>query len=185
MTTQETNLLDLFRAVPDDRKFAVMMTTQLLVDLPDSEYQALRDPDPASGQLLRLFENLSPDYRSRLIRYAEELTVIQSLRADPDPERPASAPAPDPDSVQTSTRPVNHTECIRSKDKYMNTELVRTAQKAVIPVHYQMTTQDLDTLYDIILSDGRHDPFNALCFAFDYGFVKGNRATRRGKVKAL
>lgn len=182
MTFLEQKLLDLFRACPDEKKFGVLETARILSDLPDSEC------DPASltyGLIASLYDSLSDEYKARLIRYASELTAISNL--PPSASDPASAPDPDPDpdSVQTSTRPVNHTECIRSKDKYMNTELVRTAQKAVIPVRYQMTSQDLDTLYDIILSDSRHDPFNALCFAFDYGFVKGNRATRRGKVKAL
>jgi hypothetical protein len=134
-------------------------------------------------KLLDLFRACSDEQKFKILELAD--IIHKYPDPDPVPSDPASAPDPDPDSVQTSTRPVNHTECIRSKDKYMNTELVRTAQKAVIPVRYQMTSQDLDTLYDIILSDGRHDPFNALCFAFDYGFVKGNRATRRGKVKAL
>ena len=171
MTFLEQKLLDLFRACPDEKKFGVLETARILSDLPDSEC------DPASltnGLIASLYDSLSDEYKARLIRYASELTAISNL--PPSASDPASAPDPDPDSVQTSTR---------RKDDYRNTELVRTAQKAVIPENYQMTSKDIEILYDIVRSDGRLDPFNALCFAFDYGFVKGNRATRRGKVKAL
>jgi hypothetical protein len=125
-------------------------------------------------KLLDLFRACSDEQKFKILELAD--IIHKYPDPDPIPSDPASAPAPDPDSVQTSTR---------RKDDYRNAELVRTAQKAVIPNNYQMTSKDIEILYDIIRSDSIHDPFNALCFAFDYGFVKGNRATRRGKVKAL
>ena len=84
----------------------------------------------------------------------------------------------DPADVQTSI-----------SDPYMDhvaaagRKMEQTAHKAVIPPRYQMVLGELDYLYELMKQEG--DPYNALCIAFDYGFVKGCRATRRGKVKAL
>ena len=79
---------------------------------------------------------------------------------------------PDPVDVQTSIR---------------QSKLIRTAEKAShrIPLRYQLTTQDFYALYDMVKDDAYHDPFYAICRTFEYGFVMGNRATRRGVVKAL
>ena len=117
---------------------------------------------------------------------------IASYLADHQQGLPA-----DPGNVQTSISDGMTDQTSASEDhpqpaqnlrhhaSYIDSTIVTTAQKAVIPEHYQLTSQDISVLYDIIRSDSKRDPFNALCFAFDYGFVKGNRATRRGKVKAL
>ena len=117
----------------------------------------------------------------------ERIAIFEtaSYLADHHSDLPA-----DLDDVQTSMSAgqivsPQPTQNLRPHASYRESPLVITAQKAIVPKNYQLTTEDIYTLYDIIRSDGKHDPFNALCFAFDYGFVKGNRATRRGKVKNL
>lgn len=170
MTFLEQKLLDLFRACPDEKKFGVLETARILSDLPDT------DCDPVSltfGLIESLYDSLSDEYKARLIRYASELTAISNL--PPSASDPASAPDPDPDSVQTSTP---DPDTVRAGQR-----MEQTAQKAEIPVRYQMVSLELCYLHDLTIRDGNE--FNALCLAFDYGFVKGNRATRRGKVKAL
>ena len=127
MTTQETKLLDLFRACSDDQREIILSIAQIIHDSPpfDPEHSAA---DPAS----------EPD-------------------ADPDPEE--------------------------EKVALCGKRLVQTAQKADIPYAYDMNLGELKYLYKLMKYEG--DPYNALCFAFDYGFVKGHRATRCGKVKAI
>lgn len=115
-------------------------------------------------KLLELFRSMDETRQEGLLLCAEIMTKY----ADPVAEAPASVPAPDPVPVQTSI---------------YHGDMAKTAQKAVVPMRYQMTTHDLDDLYYITRRD--KDPFNAFCFAFDYGFVKGSRATRRGLVKAV
>lgn len=68
-----------------------------------------------------------------------------------------------------------------AEKKMYRGDMARIAQRAVVPPRYQLTTQDLDDLYFITKKD--RDPFNAFCFAFDYGFVKGCRAAHRGLVR--
>lgn len=113
-------------------------------------------------RLLDLFNSLDETRKDALILSGE----ILSSYSDPDPV--AEVPAADPAPVQTSV---------------YHGDMARIAQKADIPLRYQMTTHDLDDLYYISRRD--HDPFKAFCFAFDYGFVKGHRATRRGLVKNM
>ena len=113
-------------------------------------------------KLLEVFRSMNETQQEALLLSADILTKY----ADPDPV--AEAPAPDPAPVQTFI---------------YHGDMAKTAQKAVVPMRYQMTTHDLDDLYYITRRD--KDPFKAFCFAFDYGFVKGSRATRRGLVKAL
>jgi len=86
-----------------------------------------------------------------------------------------SAPA-----VDEQPKPKPQTSAQAEKKVYHG-DMARIAQRAVIPTRYQLTTHDLDDLYIITKRD--RDPFNAFCFAFDYGFVMGHRATRRGRVK--
>ena len=125
-------------------------------------------------KLLDLFNALDDTRKDALIMCAE----IMSKYADPVAETPAPvpvpapAPAPDPVDVQTSIR---------------QSKLIRTAEKAShhIPLRYQLTTSDFDALYSMVKDDAYHDPFYAICRTFEYGFVMGNRATRRGVVKAL
>ena len=131
MTTKENKLIDLFNALDDTRKDALIMCAEIM-----SKYS-----DPV----------------------AEASAPVPV---------PAPAPAPDPVDVQTSIR---------------QSKLIRTAEKAShhIPLRYQLTTSDFDTLYSMVKDDVYHDPFYAICRTFEYGFVMGNRATRRGVVKAL
>lgn len=121
-------------------------------------------------KLLDLFNALDDTRQDALIMCAE----IMSKYPDPVAEAPAPAPvpAPDPVDVQTSIR---------------QSKLIRTAEKAShhIPLRYQLTTSDFDALYSMVKDDVYHDPFYAICRTFEYGFVMGNRATRRGVVKAL
>lgn len=175
LTVLENKLLELYRACPDENKFAILDTAQLLCDLsaPVPDPSAVPPAsDLASRQIVSLFNGLSKEYRDKLIRYAMELTVL-SLRASD----PASAPAPDPAPVQTST-PAPDPEIVRAGQR-----MLQTAQKAEVPKLYQMVLGELCYLHDLTLKDGNE--FAAICLAFDYGFVKGNRATRRGKCKNL
>lgn len=171
MTFLEQKLIEFFRACPDDKKFGILETARMFADLPDE------DRDPAS--LIRcvidsLCDSLSDDYKARLIRYAEELTALSKL-PDPAPVPPPSASDPAP--VQTSISDPDP-EMIRAGQR-----MEQTAHKADVPKLYQMVLLELCYLHELTIRDGNE--FNALCLAFDYGFVKGNRATRRGKVKAL
>lgn len=74
-------------------------------------------------------------------------------------------------------------------DQYMDhvisvgEKMVSTANKAEIPKRYQLILGELNYLYEMIKKEG--DPYNALCMAYDYGFVKGCRATRKGKTKTI
>lgn len=126
------------------------------------------------AKLLSLFRACDDECKNTLLFAAQSISGIWLLEDNPTPAGvltdlfPASGTAPDPDSVQTSSAAQR---------------MIQAAQKAEIPVRYQMMLPEIEYLADLIRRDG--DPFNALCFAFDYGFVKGNRATRRGKVKAL
>lgn len=82
---------------------------------------------------------------------------------------------PDQNTVQTSMYSAHVSAAGR--------RMMITAQKAEVPLRYQMILGELDFLHDLIQQEG--NAFNAICLAFDYGFVKGCRATRKGKVKAL
>jgi len=127
-------------------------------------------------KLLDLFNALDDTRQDALIMCAE----IMSKYPDPVAEAPAPVsvpapapvPAPDPVDVQTSIR---------------QSKLIRTAEKAShnIPLRYQLTASDFDALYSMVKDDAYHDPFYAICRTFEYGFVMGNRATRRGVVKAM
>lgn len=125
-------------------------------------------------QLLDLFRACSPDRRAAIIYTAQIILDIERSESIPftDPAPVPAADAPDQADVQTSIR---------------QSRLLRTAEKAshAIPMQYQLTTSDFDVLYDMVKSDQFHDPFYAICRTFEYGFVMGNRATRRGRVKNL
>lgn len=118
------------------------------------------------SKLLDYFRRCDDDRKSAILETA-------SLLADPITsakivELPPASASPDPDNVQTSI---------------IGERMMQTAQKADVPVRYGMQLGEINYLHDLIVQE--HSAFNALCLAFDYGFVKGNRATRRGKVKAL
>ena len=125
-------------------------------------------------KLLDLFNALDDTRKDALIMCAEIMSKYSDPVAEASAPVPVSvpAPAPDPADVQTSIR---------------QSKLIRTAEKAShhIPLRYQLTTQDFYALYDMVKDDAYHDPFYAICRTFEYGFVMGNRATRRGVVKAL
>ena len=172
MTFLETKLLEYFRACGDKERIAIFETASYLADHHSDLPADLDDVQTSmsAGQIVSLYESMNSEYKFRLARYAQELDTLNNRMTDP-----ASGPEDHPQPTQN----------LRPHASYRESPLVITAQKAIVPKNYQLTTEDIYTLYDIIRSDGKHDPFNALCFAFDYGFVKGNRATRRGKVKAL
>lgn len=116
------------------------------------------------AKLLSYFRACDDDRKAAILETAQ---LLSSSAGSAD-LAPAFFTAPDPDSVQTSSAAQR---------------MMQAAQKAEVPVRYQMVLPEIEYLAALIWREG--DPFNALCFAFDYGFVKGNRATRRGKVKAL
>lgn len=99
---------------------------------------------------------------------------IVSICADPAPASagsvvdlpPASASAPDPARVQTSIERIS---------KYADGN---------VPHRYSLTVSDLNYVHELI-HQGSSEEIEAIGMVFDYGFVMGNRATRRGKVKAL
>ena len=118
------------------------------------------------NKLLEYFRSCDDDRKSAILEMA-------SLCADPAPavrlvDPPQASASPDPDDVQTSI---------------FGERMTQTAQKADIPRRYCMQLGEINYLHDLI--EQEHSAFNALCIAFDYGFVKGNRATRRGKVGVL
>ena len=114
-------------------------------------------------KLLDLFRACSDEQKFKILELAD--IIHKYPDPDPVPSDPASAPDPDPEIVRAGQR------------------MLQTAQKAEVPKLYQMVLGELCYLHDLTLKDGNE--FAAICLAFDYGFVKGNRATRRGKVKAL
>lgn len=129
------------------------------------------------NKLLEIFRACSDEQKFKIL----ELANLVSTFPDPAPVPPPSAsdpdPAPDPAPVQAST-PDPDPETVRAGQR-----MLQTAQKAEVPKLYQMVLGELCYLHDLTIRDGNE--FNALCLAFDYGFVKGNRATRRGKCKNL
>ena len=123
------------------------------------------------NKLLEIFRACSDEQKFKIL----ELANLVSTFPDPAPVPPLSASDPAP--VQTST-PDPDPEIVRAGQR-----MLATAQKAEVPKLYQMVLGELCYLHELTLKDGNE--FAAICLAFDYGFVKGNRATRRGKVKAL
>lgn len=106
------------------------------------------------AKLLSYFRACDDDRKSAILETAQLL----SSSAGSSDLAPAFFTAPDPDSVQTSS---------------VVQRMIQAAQKAEVPVRYQMVLPEIEYLAALIRREG--DPFNALCFAFDYGFVKGNR----------
>ena len=123
------------------------------------------------NKLLEIFRACSDEQKFKIL----ELANLVSTFPDPAPVPPPSASDPAP--VQTSISDPDP-EMIRAGQR-----MEQTAHKADVPKLYQMVLLELCYLHELTIRDGNE--FNALCLAFDYGFVKGNRATRRGKVKAL
>ena len=122
------------------------------------------------NKLIEIFRACSDDQRFKILELANLISTF------PDPQPSASSdPDPDPAPVQTSTP---DPEIDRAGQR-----MLATAQKAEVPKLYQMVLGELCYLHDLTLKDGNE--FAAICLAFDYGFVKGNRAYRRGRVKAL
>lgn len=109
-------------------------------------------------KLLEVFRACTDEQKFKVIELAKIVSV--PLTGEPAPQQQTSAPA---------------------EKKVYHGDMERIAQRAVVPTRYQLTTHDLDDLY--IITQREHDPFNAFCFAFDYGFVKGCRAAHRGLVR--
>ena len=109
-------------------------------------------------KLLEVFRGCTDD---------QKFTVIELVKI-------VSAPATDQPAPQPQTS-------APAEEKVYHGDMARIAQRAVVPPRYQLTTHDLDDLYIIARRD--RDPFNAFCFAFNYGFVKGHRAAMRGVGK--
>lgn len=117
-------------------------------------------------KLLDLFRACPDEKKFGVLEIARILSDLPDSDCDPvSLTYSVQTSTPDPDTVRAGQR------------------MEQIAQKAEIPVRYQMVSLELCYLHDLTIRDGNE--FNALCLAFDYGFVKGNRATRRGKVKAL
>ena len=66
-----------------------------------------------------------------------------------------------------------------------NMEKLSESARKVIPAEYDINSEELTRLRNMIYSGDKDKVFDAVCIAFNFGFVMGNRATRRGKVKAL
>ena len=66
-----------------------------------------------------------------------------------------------------------------------NMEKLSEEARKAIPAEYDINSVELSRLRDMIYSGDKDKVFEAVCMAFNFGFVMGNRATRRGKVKAL
>ena len=111
-------------------------------------------------KLLEVFRACTDEQKFAVLEIAKIISTPVTVREDQPPQQQTSAPA---------------------EKKVYHGDMARIAQRAVVPPRYQMTTHDLDDLY--IIAKREHDPFNAFCFAFDYGFVKGCRAAHRGLVK--
>lgn len=135
MTFLEEKLLDLFRACDDTRKFAILETAKLCLDLS-------KNP-PAD-----------------------------------DPELPPASA--DPSDVQTSIR---HNPEVMKHQETRSIEKIAKRADGQVPLRYALTLSDCYILHDMLLDD--KTGLSAFGMAFDFGFVMGNRATRRGKVKAL
>lgn len=67
-------------------------------------------------------------------------------------------------------------------EKVYKFSMEKAVINADIPSSYQINTNQIYHLYEMICD---RKPIEAIVMAYNYGFVKGNRATRRGKVKAL
>lgn len=120
-------------------------------------------------KLISMFHSLNETQQEALLLCAE----IMKKYADPVPVAEAPA-APDPAPVQTSSAaPVSD----------VGKRMEAVAHNADIPKNYQMVVGEMEYLFD--LAKQERDPYNAFCLAFDYGFVKGSRATKRGLVKAV
>ena len=52
--------------------------------------------------------------------------------------------------------------------------------KDLIPTAYDMDSTEMKAIYEMFKSG---DPYDAICTAFDYGFVLGARAQKTGKFQ--
>lgn len=66
-----------------------------------------------------------------------------------------------------------------------NMENLSEKARGNIPSAYDINSEELLRLKDMICSGDKDQMFEAVCMAFNYGFVCGCRATRAGKVKVL
>ena len=128
-------------------------------------------------KLIDYFRSFDEAHRNALMATASYLAAY-----------PATS-APDPATVQTSNLPVylvQRTNCDPELMKYQKTRsIINIAKRADgnVPLRYSLTISDIAVLSDLLYEDRTGiKPFGV---AFDFGFVMGSRATRRGKVKAL
>jgi hypothetical protein len=114
-------------------------------------------------RMLDLFRKCDDDKKFALLELAD-------ICVNPVPAAPvkpqATVSSPDPARIQTSIERIS---------KYA---------AGNIPLRYDLATDDLAAIHEMI-HQGTDEEYRAISMIFDYGFVMGNRATRRGKVKAL
>ena len=127
-------------------------------------------------KLLDLFNALDDTRKDALIMCAE----IMSKYSDPVAEAPAPVPVPAPDPAPVQTSNVDPYDAHVS---FVGKRMEAAAHKVDIPKNYSLVVGEME--YLIGLSMQERNPYNAFCLAFDYGFVKGHRATKRGLVKAV
>ena len=65
----------------------------------------------------------------------------------------------------------------------MKRDMMKTVEKVKghIPVNYDMTTVELQKLYEILHNNSADGEFDAFSTAFCYGYALGARAERAGK----
>ncbi len=67
----------------------------------------------------------------------------------------------------------------------MKRDMLKTVEtikgKNLIPTAYDLDSSEMKTLYEMFQSG---DPFDAICTAFDYGFILGARAQKAGKFQS-
>lgn len=66
-----------------------------------------------------------------------------------------------------------------------NMEALTEAAAHAIPGDYDICAEEITRLMAKALQGGANGAFDAITTAFVYGFICGNRATRRGKAKAM
>lgn len=199
MTFLEVKLLEYFRSCDETRRNAIFETAKLCLDLsqnpPSGDIDIITlhptsadDPDNVqtstpAREIVRLYDSLNDEYKSRLTLYARELNTLNRMTG------PASASEDRPAPVQTSAPsvfPVMRMDYDPELMKFQkNRSIISIAKRADgnVPLRYSMSISDIAVLSDLLYEDRTGiKPFGV---AFDFGFVMGSRATQRGKVKNL
>lgn len=204
MTFLEAKLLEYFRSCDETRRNAIFETAKLCLDLsqnpPSGDIDIITlpptsadDPDNVqtsthAREIVRLYDSLNDEYKSRLTRYARELNALNRMTGPASASEDLPAPA-DPAPVQTSAPsvfPVMRMDYDPELMKFQkNRSIISIAKRADgnVPLRYSMSISDIAVLSDLLYEDRTGiKPFGV---AFDFGFVMGSRATQRGKVKNL